>query len=341
MTKLLIHLGASKCGSSALQLHWANNAEILHSQGVIIPDEKLEIGGKITGHQLWFWENLRPFDDEKAAILHRRLARLAEHAKASGAHTVIVSGENLINPHGFHKVFKGVGRLFDEVEAIVYIRRQDDYIISGWQQWWLKRGLSMEAHLAQEVGKVGNWNANLAPWAEVLGADKIIVRRFMREHLVDGDIVPDFFRSTGLSMDGLAPLRGLINRSFADSIGRMAEQVVDVFDNIHDNRFYDAMIYAIGAKAFKTGKGSSLLTLEQRLRIVDAYRESNEALRARYLPSLPADEPLFPAPTEKDVITLTPEQARQEEHELLIRAVYGLAQRQLGVNARLDKLERS
>lgn len=339
MTKLLIHLGASKCGSSALQLHWANNAEVLRSQGVIIPDEKLELEGKISGHQLWFWENLRPFDDEKAAMLYRRLARLAEHAKATGAHTVIVSGENLINPHGFTKVFKGLDRLFDEVEAIVYIRRQDDYIISGWQQWWLKRGKGIDAYLAQEVGKVGNWDANLAPWAEVLGADKIIVRRFLRECLTDGDVVPDFFHTTGLSMDGHTPLRGLINRSFTEAIGRMAEQVVDVFESIHDNRFYNALTYAIGPKAFKSSKGSSLLTLEQRLRILDAYRDSNEALRARYLPSLPADAPLFPPPTEKDVVTLTPEQARQEEHELLIRAVYGLARQQMDINAKLNKLQ--
>ncbi len=43
MLRLIVHLGAAKCGSSALQLYFANNCAALKRNGVLIPGPNIEI----------------------------------------------------------------------------------------------------------------------------------------------------------------------------------------------------------------------------------------------------------------------------------------------------------
>ena len=226
----------------------------------------------------------------------------------------------------FHKAFDGVVDTF-EVDAILYARRQDDYIISAWQQWYLKRGEPLSEFLRANIGRIANWNDLLLPWERVLGENRIRVRRYGSIYLQDGDVVSDFMTTMKLAGPGYQPLTGGINISISEVIGRMGHRIPDVFKNIHDNRFYRAMTYAIGDKAFKTKKQSSLLSLEQRLAIMEAYVESNNKLKAKYFPELGINEPLFSLPTLDDVISLTPEQELAEEHELLIRAVFRMAEK--------------
>ena len=326
MVRLIVHIGGAKCGSSALQRYLANNAAALRKNGVLIPGSKLDMDSEIDGHQLWFYEQMRPFGPDQHKAFFNRLGRLRVLADKEGLNTVIISGENLINPHGFHNLFTGIEKLF-EPEVILYARRQDDYIISAWQQWYLKRGVPLATYLEQNVGKTADWSDQLLPWEEVIGQKRIRVRRYGKQYLLKGDIVEDFMTTMRVPAEGCAPLNILINRSFSEVVGRMASRVPDVFTNIHDNRFYGAMTYAIGEPAFKKDKGSSLFTLEERLRIFESYANSNKMLKAKYFPGLKPDEALFAPPDAKDVNPLTEEQKRVEEHDMLIRAVYRLAEK--------------
>jgi hypothetical protein len=48
-------------------------------------------------------------------------------------------------------------------------------------------------------------------------------------------------------------------------------------------------------------------------------------LKTKYFPQLTNDEPLFSPPDPSESIELTPEQQIEEEHALLIRAIYRMA----------------
>jgi hypothetical protein len=324
--RLVVHLGAAKCGSSALSWYLADNRSALRRNGVLVPGKLMDFVSDVDGHHVWFFENLRPYEAEQQRIFSNRLARLRAAAEGEGLNTIIISAANLINPGGFHRLFTTVDKLFDP-KFIVYIRRQDDYIISAWQQWYLKRGDSFERFLADNVGKVANWYNQLLPWEEAVGRDRITVRRYGSRYFRNGDVVDDFITTTALNSEGCTALRPTHNRSFDEAIGRMASRIPDVFKDIHDNNFYNTFVYAIGEKAFKSRKGSSLLSYQQRLEILDAYASSNGALKAKYFPDLPDSEPLFQPPDPADAVTLTPEQQRDEEHNLLIRAVYRMAEK--------------
>ena len=325
MVRLVVHLGAAKSGSSALQHYFAKNRAALRANGVLIPDQDMAAGSNVSGTQLWFFESLRPCGADQQKIFHDRLARLRETADAEGLNTVVISSENLINPRGFHRLFEKVDQSFD-LRCLLYVRRQDDYLISAWHQWDMKRGDSPDQLFAKRA-EFGDWHDRLLPWEETVGRDRITVRRFGKSYLTDGDVVSDFVSAIALNTDGCEPLAGFTNRSLDEALGRMASRVPDVFTGPHDNGFYEAFANVLGEEAFKRGNGSALFSYGQRLQILDTHAPGNDALKKKYFPDLPAGEPLFQPPDPEEAITLTPAEERDEELRFLIRAVYRMAEK--------------
>lgn len=324
MTRLIVHIGAAKCGSSAIQIYLKNNQVKLRDIGVIVPCKKCNYDGDITGDHIWFFEALRPFNAEKQRAFLGRLLKVKDHAEKTGASTIVLSAENLINPEGAHNLFAGLEKYFD-VDVVAYIRRQDDYLISAWQQWYVKETKDFKGWLERATGTIANWEDYISPWESVVDPQKIKLRLFLRQDLVNGDAVDDFFATVQISQDSLDPLDEPQNRSFDEALVRLANNVNDVFQSIHDNEFYSAMAFAIGKDAFKKTSGSSLLTLEQRLEIFRGYEESNENIKRKYFPELAKDRPLFPLPTEADVISLDDRQKQEDEIALLARGIFRIA----------------
>ena len=211
------------------------------------------------------------------------------------------------------------------MRVVFYVRRQDDFLISSWQQWHLKVFPSLESYLADRVGRVGNWHSMILPWAEAIGDENIVVRPFVREQLKDRDIVSDFCDTINMDKAGLVPLARSANPSFDEALARLAHRVRDVFDGPHDNRFYEVMVRLLGPDALKKGSASSLLPLETRRRILSRYDEENEALKERFMPDL-GPGPLFHPPTEANVQDLSEAQKTSDDIAMLTRCVYALAE---------------
>lgn len=332
MTKrLIVHIGGAKCGSSAIQAYIAKNADALARSGVLVPGEQLDTHSHISGQQIWFFQNLLK-EPAAPSVVRGRLRDISELMNVSGYQTLIVSAENLINDGRFAEMIKAASGEFD-VQVVAYLRRQDDYFISAWQQWKLKVHDRIEDYIADKLLADANWDKMLVPWEVAFGRERMTVRRFRRDKLVDGDVVADFMASTGLPTDGCRPLSGAANRSFDEAIGAMASRVRDVFSSPHDNEFYKVVHYLIGDKAFNARRGSGLLTLAQRNALLDAYAPGNERLQRDYFAEdMPSGE-LFVRPTADDVIEETDVERLQRQADFLTRAVYGIGRR-------LKKLER-
>lgn len=324
MTRLIVHIGAAKCGSSAIQTYLKNNHPKLRDIGVIVPCRRCTPDGEISGDHIWFFEALRPFDAQKKAAFLDRILKVKNHADQIGASAIVLSAENLINPEGAHSLFAGIEKYFD-VEVIAYIRRQDDYLISAWQQWYVKETKDFHGWLDRAAGSIANWADYIQPWESVIEPAKIKIRLFSRPYLLNGDAVDDFFAAVQIPQDSLDPLDEPMNRSFDEALVRVANNVNDVFQSIHDNEFYSAMVFAIGKDAFKKTSGSSLLTLEQRLEICGRYEESNAAIKRKYFPELGEERALFPPPTGADVISLDDKQKQEEEIAILARGIFRMA----------------
>ena len=323
-TELVLHIGGAKCGSSAIQAYLAQNAGALAARRVAVPGKLLDFTSEVTGEQIWAFENAACGDTDVAA-LKQRLQALLNEAGARGHRKVVLSAENICNHPALSVALRSVcdGR---PAKIVFYVRRQDDFLISSWQQWHLKMFDSVEAFLADRVGKVACWHTMIAPWADAFGDRNVRVRPFARERLKGRDVVTDFFDCIGVSQDGLADLARPANPSFDEALARLAHRVRDVFDDQHDNCFYEVMVRLLGQSALKKGSASSLLDLETRHRILARYGDENAALKTRFLPEL-GDAPLFRPPAEADVLTICDRQKMSDDIAMLTRAVYALARR--------------
>jgi len=322
--KLTLHIGGAKCGSSAIQAFLAQNAEALAARGVGVPDTGLGFGGDVTGEQIWAFENAVTHDIRTAALAEK-LATLFAQAEARDLSQLVLSAENVCNHGALAELMrKAIGAR--PTEIIFYVRRQDDLLISSWQQWHLKLYDTVDAFLADRVGRLGCWLQMIEPWADAFGDDAIVVRPFSREQLLGGDVVADFCAAAGIEADGLEKLGQDANPSFDEALGRLAHRVRDVFDDQHDNRFYEVMVRLLGRASLKQGSGSSLLDLDTRRRIVGRYAEENEALKQRFLPDF-GEAPLFRPPAPRDVREVSEADQLSHDIAMLTRAVFALAER--------------
>lgn len=322
--RLILHIGAAKCGSSAIQAYLSLNRANLLNNGILSPDLELGLDSEFKGQQIWQIEKIAALEN-RVDVLTDVLEKLRAHMIQVGLHTLIISAENISNRPDLAAVFQKAATGF-ETQIVFYVRRQDDYLISAWQQWDLKEESTLEQILDGQRARNLDWNAIISPWADSFGDGNVIIRAFRRDKLTDNDAVQDFFWSLGLSQENCTPLPDAANRSFNEHLGDLAHRIQDVFENQHDNRFFSVIIDLLGNDGYKTGSASLLLTLEQRRKIMAGYDKSNQDLKRRFLPEF-GDSPLFEAPTEKNVNTMSDIEKLRAENALLMRCVYKLAQK--------------
>ena len=323
-TELVVHIGGSKCGSSAIQAWLAQNAPGLAERGIGVPGVELDFESQIAGQQIWYFENVVQRTSYREEI-GDKLSALFEVASERGFGRLVLSAENMCNHARLAQAIKAASA-DRPVRIVMYVRRQDDFLISSWQQWHLKLYDSVEAFLIDRVGDSGRWLKMLEPWAAAFGDAAIAVRPFVRDRLAGGDVVSDFCEVLEIDTGGLAPMERAANPSFDEALGRLAHRVRDVFEGQHDNRFYEVMVRLLGKSALKSGSGSSLIDLDTRRRIVARYAEENAALQARFMPEL-GDEPLFRLPGPTEVRKATREDQLSDDIAMLTRAVYCLARK--------------
>lgn len=325
---VILHIGGSKCGSSAIQAYLARNVEALRARGLGVPGVDLDFTSKVTGEQIWFFENAATSGQH--SLVAQRVQSLITAAREAKMSRLVISAENLCNHAGLAPVLAEVlGGL--DASIVFYVRRQDDFLISSWQQWNLKRFPSVEAFLEARAGKDACWYSMLVPWAEQFGDDRVTVRPFVRDRLKDGDVIADFCCVARIGQEGLEPLERDANPSFDEALARLAHRVRDVFDGPHDNRFYEVMARLLGEAALRKGSGSSLLDLETRQRVLRLYDDENRALKARFLKEEPSG-PLFALPRPESVVQRSEAEKTSEDIAMLTRAVYALATRLEGGN---------
>ena len=288
MRKLVVHIGCAKGGSSAIQAGLRENRDALRAQGVCVPSHDLEADSHVTGAQGAFFETF--VHERKAREIPHLGDRLDAQAAASDASTIVLSAENLCNPLGFERAFGPLRERFD-MRIVMYVRRQDDYLQSAWQQWIVKRGKSLLAWMIGGVGLNGDWLRLLTPWADVFGDDRISVRVFDRQRLVGGDAFLDYCELLGVDAGGFQS-PGEVNAGFTPLLSRVVEGRDYLFDGPHDSRFYDSVRELAGDFVAKNGASAPLFTAEEAAAIMRRYTRSNEGLRRRFLPHVKG--PLFP-----------------------------------------------
>lgn len=139
MKKLIIHMGAHRCASSATQALLRRNRGEIEAQGValFLREDLAENAQKLAVNRLYEYRFWKPSSQMAVARTSATLATL-------DAHTVLISEENLMGimpghlGHGFYEKFDGFCRALSrlqktvEVHPRLIVRRQDSFIESAY-----------------------------------------------------------------------------------------------------------------------------------------------------------------------------------------------------------------
>ena len=280
--KLVLHPGHSKCGSTTIQKSIIKNRGLLESYGYIIPDPQMRTNGDDGFNPNG--ETPRAFfrhamEQKNLEPLKAKLERIREKY-GNTSKTILISAENLVNQLSssaglnIHRLLRDS---FDSYEVIYYIRRQDQFIMSAWQQWGYKKGLSLEAFVAHALKvKNPNYRVIASAFSNLYGKTNVRVVPLLRNSLWKGDLVNDFFSRLGIEAGAKKPAESIDNKSLNPYICEALSKVSHIFHDIHDESVKHKLeSYASGdVRLYR--RDDEYLSYFLRKKILEVYADDNK-----------------------------------------------------------------
>jgi hypothetical protein len=279
----------------------------------------------VTGDQVFFFDSRR--DRLPQEVGNEVLAKLSDFFGDDTVRQVVISAENLAEPTGtFARWFEPIVDAYD-TEIVIYLRRQDDLLISAWQQWYAKVVEDIWddfwSWLLTCVGVFGDWQTVLQHWERAVGRERMRVRLYEPHRMLGGDAVTDFkqYLLTTNEEDLIAG-NERVNPSYTEAIVDLVPGS-GFFRDAHDDAFYLFLEWLIG-DAVHRRPHESPITYRQRLAILERYAESNEWVRANYFDGSDVPERLFEMPAPGGVVKPTREELTREQLQIMGRLVFEL-----------------
>lgn len=185
---LYLHVGMGKTGTTALQeFFWENRNILLKNFGIAYP----EYGSVSCAHHL-----LSPHIPSFLAVDWKFLQpeEWCPNLATNDADKILVSSELIAwaSPEMISDFCAEIAKWFN-VKVVIYLRRQDNLIMAGYNQQ-IKAG-TQKRHINDVIEKQFerfDYAKKLQPWIDAWGEENIIVRPFERQQFFQGDIRYDF-----------------------------------------------------------------------------------------------------------------------------------------------------
>ena len=270
MPRIILHIGAGKCGSSALQNFLSQNPILpLKSGGRLLYSAVLADGTVLNGREL----KARALKRLTGYITSTHLSRLAPLGKmiqfdAAPEDIVILSNEGWRKEWDRLKVQDALS-IFGRVEAIMYIRPQTSYVNSAYWQWgaWGNKTFEdwLDSFLPQSL-----WLTSMKGWSHDSRVGRLTTR------LVQNDIVEDFLGWVGVDLSLVKDYHmPSANKSLPDTILRVLQRHRHLRPGPHDSSIDFVLERHFGT----IGNGPAWILSEDSIaRIVEYTREDNEAI---------------------------------------------------------------
>lgn len=211
---LVLHIGSGKTGTSTIQHFLHQNRARLAELGLLYPRSpgqrrhthlSLFVHPDDTIENVGAWNPGRWSSPAEFRKAFRR--RLFREVNQSGLSHVLLSDEGLYGAP--NEVLLRLRRFTDQIAGslrlVVYLRRQDDHLMSRYQQvvkvdeterltdQGPQEGSPRPGSWARRQGsKTYDYYARLRTWQELLEPDDLVVRPFERESFVEGSLFQDF-----------------------------------------------------------------------------------------------------------------------------------------------------
>lgn len=322
---VFLHIGYDKTGTSAIQQFLFQNREILAGQGILYPESAMPYK-EYRNHTALVLAMRRTvkFEEDEGMVLDRfreidrkRILpellwkNLTGEIDASPCPKVCISSEAFVNFAKNDDSAVLIGETAEhlrryDVSVIVYIRQQDDYLESFYNQI-VKKGRTVWGypnHFWRNLNPLrGDYMQALDAWSDVFGTDRMIVRKYSKKEFGPGGIVPDFLRLLGADGDATwnRPARNRANPRLPNrmvELKRRSNRLRRYF-RLHRSLLFNELInraiYRMARKRKPSGR-VRLLSPEQRRDILRHYESVNARIAEDYFPG---EGPLF-SPAEID-----------------------------------------
>lgn len=352
MTILYLHIGTEKTGTTSIQRFLRANRELLRARGVLFPlapgdqnhtaltvaaQKDRKRGPLRTIFQVRTPEDVR-------WLRERLVSELRAEVQAADYSIAVMSNEHcssrLVEEPDVARLRDLISGLFEAIYVVVYIRRQDELLLSSYSTG-VKSGSTAPLRLPAEKAletRYNHWNL-LSLWSAVFGRERIICRKFEDESLVAGNVIDDFLDAVGL--DSALPF--LRPENLNESLDAVTLEFLRLFNRnvprlTEDglNPLRDNVVPLLSAIS-----DGPLLTLPQDelSRFMAQFASSNRKVALEYFGSetTGSDDPLFGRRADN--------RARTEQGNLTVeRAVEICAwlwqQKQTQINSTSDRLAR-
>ncbi len=309
--ELILHIGMGKTGTTALQESFWQNRKTLESAGVLYPS----LGSVASAHHLISpyappvldgngWTFLKPED-------------WAPKLAASGAKRILMSSELIAWASAdVAAQFIAALRQYFEVKICIYLRRQDNIIMAGYNQQ-VKSGSQIKpiGLILKRLIETFDYSTTLTHWEAAVGAANMIVRPYERAQFINGDLIDDFI----LGVLGIAVPEGFKKLPKENSNPRFSHIALEykrlincVFPKAEDSGAYTAPLLEYsktqdaGATAVFFEQG--LLSVQDRADILAHFAPLNAEMGQKFLgrpdffaENLSSDAAVAPPVTDQEI----------------------------------------
>lgn len=306
MSRLILHIGTPKTGTTALQKFLFDNRSSFADKGVaypqFTPQKNLAFGQHRNGIFLSRYCRARVLRQDLSRRLNdceENLAILTDTLKEND--TVILSDENfflfanessveLRDPECYWRELEAVVNEMgvSDVDIIVYLRRQDRFLVSFWKER-IKSGMSRsefgEAMEASGIESMLDYASVLDNISSSFGSSaKIIVRSYDKVMASDSDIYHDFLEALGIPWDDKYEVSEQgANRSISFDV---AEAIRTLEYGRHsrgpEERRVRVKLALALSRRFPDPKGVTVYRPGEAESLMEKYREGNRRIEERY-----------------------------------------------------------
>jgi len=304
ITTAILHIGVGKTGSTAIQYALSFNMKKLEEAGFIYPRI-------LSVNRTYGWIN---HNQLAYALCDRRptadLVTVSSHldSLATTGKTIILSAEvfymrppeskypnhiNYIREKRdailrTHNLLKS----FDEVKIVCYVRRQDLWFESIYNQNVKNRkhgGMSFKEFLASMQER--HFAEQLDLWAEGFGQQNIIVRPYEKGQLYNGNVVDDFAKILGrLPVDGLSSTpekQSTVNPRLSRDTLEFSKMIYQLDLDPGETIIWLQALWRVSKDMMLAhGEPASwqrLIEFNERKRLLDKYKVTNQYVARKYL----------------------------------------------------------
>lgn len=288
---LYVHIGTTKTGTTAVQSFCIDNQEVLNAKGYcypLFPYRYKDVSERRNAHFL-----IAEAADRQTGRFREGMDRILSLFEKY--QNIILSDEGIWSAvyeqrMCMWKALKAEAKAGGfRIKVIVYLRRQDTYLISGWNQM-VKSGIGTGAAKPWKdyvndlvyINKM-NYATHLKKIAAFWGEKNLIVRRFEPKYFYGGSVYSDFLQAVGLELtDEFRIEQSMRNTRLAGNtheIQRVLNGMPGMTAGYHSFFRQALLSYAdLSGKEYPC----EMFSKEEAEAFMDRYREENRQVSEKY-----------------------------------------------------------